>query len=91
VLYDAVTLLVSEDSAQALLNDPAVRDFISDAYVHAKFIGHVEAAAPLLNKAIGDDYRDGGFIELNGPTAAANFVRACRQLRFWEREDKVKP
>ncbi|MBV8807525.1 MAG: catalase, partial [Acidobacteriaceae bacterium] len=41
VLYDAVALLISEAGAKMLVNDGAARDFISDAYVHAKFIGYV--------------------------------------------------
>jgi catalase len=91
VLYDAVALLVSEEGARMLLEDGAARDFISDAYMHAKFIGHVQAAAPLVAKALGNDCRDGGFIELDDSKKISAFVQACRQLRFWEREDKLMP
>jgi catalase len=90
VLYDAVALLVSEEGAKSLAEDGSARDFTSDAYVHAKFIGHVKAAAPLIEKSIGNN-RDGGLIELNDPKKISAFVQACRQLRFWEREDKLKP
>ena len=91
VLYDAVALLVSDAGAQILATDGATRDFISDAYVHAKFIGFVQAAQPLLAKAIGDVGHDAGFIQLDDAKQMAAFVQACRQLRFWEREDKLKP
>ena len=91
VLYDAVALLVSEEGARMLIEDGAARDFISDAYIHAKFIGHVQAAAPLVAEAIGNDCRDGGFIELDDSKKISAFVQACRQLRFWEREDKLMP
>ncbi|MBV8452157.1 MAG: catalase [Deltaproteobacteria bacterium] len=90
VLYDVVVLVVSEAGAKLLAKDRATRDFISDAYMHAKFIGYVPAAATLLDGAIGRDARDGGFIGLNTPADATNFVRTCRQLRFWEREEKYK-
>jgi len=90
VLYDAVALLMSDAGAQILANDGATRDFISDAYMHAKFIGFVRAAQPLLAKAIGDDGHDRGFFELDDAKQMAAFVQACRQLRFWEREDKLK-
>jgi catalase len=86
VLYDAVALLVSEEGAKMLVEDGAARDFISDPYMHAKFIGHVQTAAPLLEKAIGNDSRGGGFIELDDSRKMSEFVQACRQLRFWERK-----
>ncbi|MGA2408781.1 MAG: catalase [Candidatus Binataceae bacterium] len=90
VLYDAVALLISEEEAASLASDTAARDFIADAYAHAKFIGYTRAATPLLDKVTGGEL-DAGFIELNGPKDTVSFVRACRQLRFWEREDKLKP
>ena len=33
---------------------------------------------------------DGGFVALKGAGDAKTFVQACRKLRFWEREAKVK-
>jgi catalase len=91
VLYDAVALMVSDAGAKMLANDGATRDFIADAYVQAKFIGFVQAAQPLLAKAIGHQVRDRGLIELDDSKQMLAFVQACRQLRFWEREDKLKP
>jgi catalase len=91
VLYDAVVLMVSEEQGRTLMDDGAVRDFISDAYIHSKFIGYVPAATPLLDKAIGHNWRDPGFTELSDSSRIAAFLQACRQLRFWEREDSLKP
>jgi catalase len=48
VLYDAVAILVSADGANLLANEAAAKDFINDAFAHAKFIAHSEAAKPLL-------------------------------------------
>jgi catalase len=90
VLYDAVALFVSDDGAKKLATNGAARDFVSDAFMHAKFIGYTKAAEPLLDKVISSADRDAGFIALNGVDDAAKFVRTCRQLRFWDREEKVK-
>jgi catalase len=88
VLYDAVALLVSEAGAKSLMDHPALRDFIADAYAHAKFIAYVDAAKPLIEKAVGASSIDDGFIAVNGPKDTAGFVKACRLLRFWAREEK---
>ncbi len=82
VLYDAVALVVSDEGAAMLAGMPAARDFVADAFAHAKFIGHVPAAQPLLDRAavVPDD----GLIALDATTAAA-FPTACRRLRFWDR------
>ena len=51
VLDDAVAVLLSEDGANSLLKSGAARDFISDAFVHVKFIACVSAALPLFERA----------------------------------------
>jgi catalase len=89
VLYDAVALLVSEAGGKLLVKESAARDFVADAFAHMKFIGHVEAAAPLLEKAGVYDSRDEGFIELDRRGGVAKFIEACRQLRLWKREAAV--
>jgi catalase len=86
VLFDAVALVVSDAGAPKLAREPAARDFVTDAYAHCKFIGYVGAAAPLLDATGVSGLRDDGIIELSGNGGAANFVSACRQLRFWARE-----
>jgi catalase len=87
VLYDAVVLLPSADGAPALAGTLAARDFVTDAYAHCKFIGHVGAAAPLLAATGIDELMDDGFIELgNGRGAAAGFLDRCGALRYWQRE-----
>jgi catalase len=90
VLYDAVALLISEKAAKELAMNGAARDFISDAFMHAKFIGYTQSAKPLLDKIIGTEALDQGVIALNGASGANGFVRACRKLRFWEREDQLE-
>jgi len=87
VLYDAVALLVSKNGASLLAKDKPTMDFINDAFAHCKFIGHSEAAAPLLQAA--GVVPDGGFVALEGARDAAKLIKACRALRFWNREAEV--
>ena len=58
---------------------------MTDAYAHAKFIGHTGAAAPLFEAAGLSRLMDDGFVSLD-QTAAAEFISRCAQLRFWPRQ-----
>lgn len=91
VLYDAVVLLPSAEGAKLLRNEATARDFINDAYAHAKFIGVGADAAPLIARAglQKEDYDD-GFLPVQAAKDAEPFIYACRKLRFWEREKKVQ-
>ena len=85
VLFDAVALLPSESGAAELANLPAARDFIADAVAHRKFVAYVEAALPLIEKAVGTDAVDDGFLLLEDAAASKEFITICRALRFWDR------
>ena len=88
VLFDSVAVIVSDAGASKLAPDAPTKDFLSDAFAHMKFIAFNASAAPLLAKAgvVGDE----GVIELKSSDDGNAFVSACRKLRFWTREDKVK-
>jgi catalase len=88
VVFDAVALLLSDAGAKLLADEATARDFVADAFAHCKFIAHTAAVAPVLAKA--GVVADGGVVELKAARDAAAFVTTCRQLRFWEREAKVK-
>ena len=90
VLYDAVALLTGEDAMADLLQEAAARDFVADAFAHCKFIGYVEAAKPLFEKAGIADSLDEGVIALDGRGGAGKFVAALGDLRIWGREPNVK-
>ena len=90
VLFDAVAVLVSDDGAASLMSEPAVRDFLADAYAHLKFIGYVSSALPVLDKAGVRAAGDGGIIDLGNAKNAASFVQACRALRYWDRLKTIK-
>jgi catalase len=87
VLYDAVAILISDDGARLLTSEATARDFVADAFAHAKFIAYVGSATPLLDKAavVPDD----GCMLPAKPDDAAAFIAACGQLRFWTREASV--
>jgi catalase len=86
VLYDAVVLLPSKAGAASLARIPAARDFLTDAYAHCKFIGCPEEAVPLLEATGLSGLTDAGIVTLNGQHGPADFIAACRALRFWDRQ-----
>ncbi|WP_027052271.1 catalase [Mesorhizobium erdmanii] len=88
VLYDAVALLPAKAAMADLLKESTARDFVADAFAHCKFIGFVEAAAPLLTKA--GVAEDEAVIALASAKDASGFVARLGDLRFWAREPKVK-
>lgn len=90
VLYDAVLLLSSAEAAAKLAMDPCVRNFVSDAFAHCKYIGYLAAAEPLLKGAGISELLDGGCVALDGAKAVPKFLKKCHQVRFWEREAKLQ-
>ena len=85
VLYDAIALVTSEEGAAGLANEPAAKQFVTDAHAHAKFIGHTASATALLAAAGVAESTDDGYYELNSRPTANAFIAACRDLRFWAR------
>jgi catalase len=85
VLYDAVAIVVSAEGAALLAEQPAARDFVADAFAHSKFIGHVAAAAPLLEAAGVATRMDDGFVAIDD-NGGGRLLERCREVRFWERE-----
>ncbi|SEO07141.1 catalase [Bradyrhizobium sp. OK095] len=91
VLYDAVALLPAADAIDDLLLESTARDFVADAFAHCKFIGYVEAALPLFEKAgVSAEDFDEGCILMGSPKSAKSFVDSLSPLRVWEREPNVK-
>jgi catalase len=90
VLYDAVALLPAEDEIDDLVKESTARDFVADAFAHCKFIGYVEAASPLLEKAGIADNLDEGCMPLTGAKDVAAFIGSLGKLRVWGREPGVK-
>jgi catalase len=86
VLYDVVVLLTSADGAAQLADKPPAKDFVNDAYAHAKFIGYVGDASALLDATGLSSAIDDGMIEIADGEGVEPFLTQCRELRFWERE-----
>jgi len=85
VLYDAVAILIAEKCVDDLSNCPPVRDFISDAFAHNKFIGYSTAAADVFKKIGLDGKVDDGCSELDTKKSCQTFLECCKKLRFWDR------
>ena len=90
VVFDAIAVLMSEDGAAKLATEATAKDFISDAYAHLKFIAFNEAAAPLLEKAGVSKSADDGVVKVTNADDASTFLKDCRKLRLWTREEKTK-
>ena len=84
-LFDAVVLAPSSETAALLTEEPAAVDWVRDAFRHLKVIGHVAAAARLLNGAGVEP--DAGIVALDGARSIATFIAAAKTARIWDRED----
>jgi catalase len=89
VLYDAVVIMPSAQGADLLGMEATAKDFINDAFAHAKFIGYAATAMPLFEKLGLAAMMDDGFVALKTKSDSKAFVKLCGELRFWERETKV--
>jgi catalase len=89
VLYDAVAILPSAEGAALLAGEATAKDFLNDAFAHAKFIAYGPDALPLFEKANLATELDEGCIAIKKPAGAKAFIAACGELRFWPREAKV--
>ena len=88
VLYDAVAIVIGDDTAPRLAAHASVRDFISDAFAHYKFVGYVDEARSLIENITGP--LDAGFIELHSAADAKTFIDHCGKLRYWNRASGAK-
>ena len=89
VLFDAVAVLLTAEGVSSFAKNAAASEFVADAFGHLKFIAWNKAAMPLLEKAGISGSLDEGCIEVTGPGSITKFVKACRGLRRWEREQEV--
>jgi catalase len=89
VLFDAVILAPSAKEVSALASDPGAVDWVRDAFRHLKVIGHVAAAAALLERAGVPAGADAGVIALADAGAVGSFISAAKNHRVWEREAKA--
>lgn len=87
MLWDAVAILIPDAAGALLAQVPVARDFVADAYAHKKFIGYLDAAKALFDKAGIDSKLDQGFVKLDAQGASIDsFIQSCRKLRYWDRK-----
>ena len=86
VLYDAIVILTRANIQDQWSKNLPVRDFITDAFFHCKFIGYSEAALTLIQKIGLTEKLDDGWMLLNNEQTIAKFISKCREIRFWARE-----
>lgn len=85
VVFDAVALVMSEASGKKMSGNKPSQDFVSDAFAHVKFIAYSEGAMPLLEATGVAEKMDDGVVKIEAKADAADFLKQCKQLRFWDR------
>lgn len=90
VLFDIVVLALSEEGGEILAQQAPARDFVADAFAHAKFIGWTPGAKSLLQAAGVADKMDDGFVKLDKAKDIADFIKTSKTLRYWPRESQKK-
>ena len=85
VLYDAVAIIASEEGATRLARMHGAKSFLADAHAHMKFIALSAAAREKFWPAAIEGEPDDGIHLLDKADAAADFIGACADLRFWAR------
>ena len=80
VLYDAVVVLASEPGGTGLAALPAAQDFVTDAFVHCKFVGYTPGA---VQRMLRRDRASPTSLMTGSPSsgrdgAASGFLERCR-------------
>lgn len=82
VLFDGITLLLTEPEAKRLAKQKPVQDFVRDAFAHLKAIGYSSGAQPLLSltQSRGDEF----MITLNSKAQGIALINKLAS-RCWPR------
>ncbi len=83
-LFDAVAILADADDPM-IANHIKVNEFITDAYVHCKYIAYAPSASTLISSNPLIKKMDDGLIRLDTEESAPHFIKSCRNIRIWER------
>lgn len=84
VFFDSVVLLASKDGEQKLSLDAATIDWVDKAFTHLKVIAYTAAAQPIIDRA--SVKADPGVVVLSGVNSVAEYIKAAKQGRIWDRE-----
>ncbi len=88
VLFDAVFIPSGSKSISALMAEPKITEFITEAYKHCKPIAAEGDGAQLLQKIdeLMQKEKTGSHAGILIDASADDFIKAIAQHRFWERE-----
>ena len=86
VLFDAVAIIAGDEGGQQLADEPAARDFLTDAFTHMKVVGLTDEVAPLVTAAGLDGSLDDACLPLRTATIPSDFVMRCAAGRAWDRD-----
>ena len=86
VLYDTVAILAGADGEQALADEPAARDFLTDAFTHYKVIGFGAGTDALVAAAGLAAKLDEACLSLDTAKDTTAYVTRIAGPRQWERD-----
>jgi catalase len=86
VLYDAVAIVTGADGGAALADEPAARDFLTDAFSHYKVIGLAGSTDPLVTAAGLTGKLDDACLPVGKAKEVTAFVARLAGPRQWERD-----
>ena len=86
VLYDAVAIVTGPDGGTALADEPAARDFLTDAFTHFKVIGLGGDTDALVEAAGLTGKLDDACLAVGTAAQAAGYVGRIAGPRHWERD-----
>ena len=86
VLYDAVAIVTGADGGTALADEPAARDFLTDAFTHFKVIGLGGDTDALVEAAGLTGKLDEACLPVGTAGDTASFVDRIAGPRQWERD-----
>lgn len=86
VLYDAIAVLTGPDGGAVLADEPAARDFLTDAFNHYKVIGLGGATDALVAAAGLSDKLDAACLGLDTAKDNTAFFSRIAGPRQWDRD-----
>ena len=86
VLYDTVAVLAGADGGQTLADEPAARDFLTDAFTHFKVVGLGGSTQALVAAAGLDGKLDDACLAVGSAAEVTAYVSRIAGPREWVRD-----
>ena len=84
-LFDAVIILASQSSVAHMVQKPEVREFVTDAYCHLKFIGITKGIEMIMTSVGLDVKSSNGVILFDSELSVEKYFHQCKHHRCWKR------